>query len=343
VEEDSTRVLAVTPPSWRATKDISLKDDLLEEVGRMIGYDSIPIQPPAVLAAPPPRNEERLFHRAVRSTLVEQGFTEVYNYSFISEEQARAFGLDPKDHVAVANPISSDQSLMRMSLLPEIWKNIQENSKHFESFRLFEIGREIHKQSSGLPQEIPHLVAATLRRDDGQAGLMELKRVAEHLMPGCDLSPATARPYEHPARTTEVLWRGSVLGRLFELRPSMTTGRAAILDVDLAQLERLLPSGKRYQPILRFPSSAFDLSVVVETRKLTGDIQKQLAALAGVDLAAIEFLRQYSGPPLSEGTKSVSFRVTVASLDHTLSSEEVTAIRNRIIDGMRAMGYELRV
>ena len=123
----------------------------------------------------------------------------------------------------------------------------------------------------------------------------------------------------------------------------MTTGRAAILDVDLALLKQLLPSEKRYQPILRFPSSAFDLSVVVETRKLTGDIRKELTSLAGVDLVDIEFLRQYSGPPLSEGTKSVSFRLTVASSDHTLSSDEVTAIRNRIIDGMRAIGYELRL
>ncbi len=73
-----------------------------------------------------------------------QGFTEVYNYSFISEEQARAFGFDPAGLVEVANPIASDQNFLRPSLLPGILKNIRDNAKNFDSFRLFEIGREIH-------------------------------------------------------------------------------------------------------------------------------------------------------------------------------------------------------
>jgi phenylalanyl-tRNA synthetase beta chain len=343
VSKESPRVLSVSVPSWRATRDISIKDDLVEEVGRMIGYGSITPQAPAVVSTPPPRNEERLFHRSVRSALVEQGFTEVHNYSFMSEEQARAFGFDPADHVALANPISSDQSLMRRSLLPEIWQNIEENSKHFDSFRLFEIGREIHKQLSGLPKEIPHLMAAVYARDDGQAGLMELKRVAEHLMAGCEVCPVAARPYEHPVRAAELLWRGATMGRLFELHPSMVSGRAAILDVDLELLQNLQTQEKRYEPIRRFPSSAFDLSVVAGLRDLVGDMRKQLVTFAGGDLESIEFLRQYTGPPLPEEKKSLSFRLTIAATDHTLSSDEVAIIRTRIIDGMRRLGCELRL
>jgi phenylalanyl-tRNA synthetase beta chain len=121
------------------------------------------------------------------------------------------------------------------------------------------------------------------------------------------------------------------------------TGRAAIVEIDLREMDRLRRAEKRYQPIRRYPASAFDLTVMALLRELAGDLEKKLAALAGADLDSIEFVRQYSGPPLPEGVKSVSFRLTVAAADHTLSSAEVGQIRQRIIDGMKAAGYELRV
>ena len=101
-------------PSWRATKDVSIKDDLLEEVGRIVGYDSITPAAPLMPVEPPPVDEERLFFRGVRAMLAAQGFTEVHNYSFISEDQARSIGMDPAGHVEVANPITVDQSLLRL-------------------------------------------------------------------------------------------------------------------------------------------------------------------------------------------------------------------------------------
>jgi phenylalanyl-tRNA synthetase beta chain len=337
-------VFAVTVPSWRATKDVSLKDDLVEEVGRMIGYDSIEPRPPAVLTTVPPANEERAFHRRVRAIFADQGFTEVYNYSFVAEADARAFGMEPADHVTVANPIAPNQSLLRMSLLPELRANVLENSKHCDAFRIFEIGREIHQQPQGLPRETPHLAAAIYSKDgDGAAGLLEMKRAAECLMPGAEARPAAARPYEHPARAAEIHWRGVVAGRLFELHPLLAEGRTAMLDLDLPLVQAAAPKAQGYTPIRRYPSSAFDLSVVARDRELVGDLRGNLAALAGPLLQSIVYQRQYAGPPLAEGTKSVSFRLTLGSQERTLSSEEVAEIRARLIDGMRAQGYDLRL
>jgi phenylalanyl-tRNA synthetase beta chain len=343
VSEPEPKVFSVTVPSWRATKDIAIKDDLVEEVGRMIGYDAITPQAPLMPVTVPPSDESRLFGRGVRAMLAAQGFTEVYNYSFISEDQARELGFEPEAHVAVENPIAADQSLMRLSLVPGILKNLRENSRHFDSFRLFEIGREIHKRESGLPNEVPRIAAAMFSRDDGQVNLFELKRVAECLMPGARVRPAAPRPFEHPARACEVLWQENVVGRLFELHPTLVAGRAAILDLDLDLMLRLRPREKQYKPIQRYPASPFDLSVIAGTRELAGDLEKRLAALAGERLTAIEFLRRYSGPPIPEGQQSISFKLTVAAPDHTLTAEEVSAIRSRIIQGMREQGYELRV
>ncbi|MGO4885366.1 MAG: phenylalanine--tRNA ligase subunit beta [Bryobacteraceae bacterium] len=345
VSQAAPGVFSVTVPSWRATKDISVKDDLVEEVGRMIGYDSIMPRPPAVLTSVPPANPERAFHRRVRAIFQDEGFTEVYNYSFVAEADARAFGMQPEEHVMVANPIAPNQSLLRMSLLPELRGNVLENAKRFDAFRLFEIGREIHKQTPGLPREIPHLAAAIYSKDgDGAAGLFEMKRMAECLMPGAEARPCAARTYEHPARAAEIYWEGAAMGRLFELHPSLAEGRTAMLDVDLTAVQAAAQSRHvQYTPIRRYPSSGFDLSVVAGDRELVGDLHGKLAALAGPLLESIEYQRQYAGPPLPEGAKSVSFRVTVGSAERTLASEEVGAVRARLIEGMRAQGYDLRL
>jgi len=344
VSRPEPRVFSVTVPSWRATKDVSVKDDLVEEVGRMVGYDSIVPAPPAVLASIPPVNEERVFEREVRGLFLALGFTEVYNYSFVSEAAAAAFGWKPEDHVGVANPIASDQNLLRLSLLPGIRNNILDNSKHFDSFRIFEIGREIRKQPQGLPEETPHLAAAVYAKDDGQAGLFELKHAAECLLEGIEVRQAAALGYEHPARAAEILYQAEVIGRLAELHPRLIEqGRAAVLDVDLDRLRALRRPPGKYTPFRRYPGSAFDLSVVAGEREPVAELRKKLAGFAGDMLESIEFVRQYAGPPLPPGNKSVSFRLTVGSSRRTLSLEEVGAIRAGIIERMQALGYELRV
>jgi phenylalanyl-tRNA synthetase beta chain len=345
VAETRPRVFSVAVPSWRATKDISMKDDLVEEVGRMVGYDSITPVAPLVPARVPPSNMERRFQHEVRNIFVDQGFSEVYNYSFLSEEAVRAFGFDPAAHVRVTNPIASDQVLLRESLLPGVWRNIQENSKHRDSFRLFEIGNEIHKPYEGLPDEVPHLVAAIYERQgDGAASLFEIKRAAECLMAGLEAWPAEAAPYEHPARAANLLWKGERVGRMFELHPSLVeTGRAAMLDLDLRVVRGLAAEDVKYTPFRRYPSSAFDLSVIAAERELARRLEAKIASFAGPLLESTRFLRQYSGAPLEAGQKSVSFRVTVGSPERTLSSDEVSEIRERIIERMRKLGYELRV
>ena len=164
----------VTVPSWRATKDVSIKEDLVEEIGRMIGYDNITPVAPLSPARVPPANPERAFHHRVREMAAAQGFTEVYNYSFISEESAKMFGFT--NLVEVENPIASDQNYLRPSLLPGILKNIHDNARHFDSFRFFEIGNEVHPD-----HETPHFVAVIFSKD---TQLLELKRLAECLLPG---------------------------------------------------------------------------------------------------------------------------------------------------------------
>jgi phenylalanyl-tRNA synthetase beta chain len=281
----------------------------------------------------PPEAPPRKYLRRVRNMAAAQGFTEVYNYSFVTEEMARAFHVNLEEHVGVANPIASGQTLLRASLLPAILKNILDNSRHLPAFRLFEIGREIHARDGALPDEIPHFAAAMYAREsDGRESLFELKRLAECLMDGCETRLAPARPFEHPERAAIIAWRGEDAGRLFELHPSLgIKGRAALLDLDLTKMEKLGHRERSYEPLRRFPVSAFDLSVVVGLREPSVKIERRLVSAAGSDLVEIEFLREYTGEPLPPDRKSVTFRLTVGASDRTLSSEEVAAIRERVI------------
>jgi phenylalanyl-tRNA synthetase beta chain len=370
VAEPTSGVLSVTVPTWRATKDITIKDDLLEEIGRMVGYATVPPVPPMRPATPPWFNAPRMFQHRIGEACAAQGFNETINYSFISEEMARRFGFAPEDHLRVTNPISSEQSLMRLSLLPGIHRNILENAKRFDEFRLFEIGYEIHKANGAaparngaatvrercapasgasdscptLPIEIPHLMAAIYSKGDGAAALYELKRLAECLMPGCDVTPVESLNYEHPARSVSVEWRGATLGRILELHPSLVeTGRAAVLGLDLEQLFSLGDEPKRYTPIQRYPSTSFDLSVLAGLRELAGVLRKQILAAAGECCESVEYLYSYRGNPFPEDKQSLTYRVTLCAPDRTLSSDEASAVRSAIIDALRAQGYELRV
>jgi phenylalanyl-tRNA synthetase beta chain len=171
-----------------------------------------------------------------------------------------------------------------------------------------------------------------VREGDGREALFELKHLAECLMEGCRLRPATARAFEHPERAAIVAWRGEDIGRLFELHPSLVSkGRASILDLDLTKMEKLDDRERRYQPLRRFPTSSFNITVDAPLRALAGDIEHKLAGAAGSDLVEIKFLGEYVADPRKGERKSVSYRLTVGAWDRTLTSEEAAAIREKVM------------
>jgi phenylalanyl-tRNA synthetase beta chain len=177
----------------------------------------------------------------------------------------------------------------------------------------------------------------------GEANLFELKRIARQLLSGARLEPDAALPHEHPFRAARMDWQGETVGRLFEFHPEHCQGRGAVLYVDLDQALRLVPGVEKYTPLRRYPTSSFDLSVVVESREYSGVVQDAIRRFGGEHLIEVQFVRAYEGAPLPEGQKSLSYRLVVGALDHTLSNEELSTIRQNVIDGLRGEGRELRV
>jgi phenylalanyl-tRNA synthetase beta chain len=153
--------------------------------------------------------------------------------------------------------------------------------------------------------------------------------------------PAESRPYEHPRRAAEIVAGEAVIGRLFEFHPRMVeTGRAAALDLDLTLVQKLQRSDVRYYPLRRFPTAAFDLTVIAPARASIGELESRITTLVAKDLVSIAFLREFTAP---DGSRSLSYRITAGASDRTLESEEVSAIRARIIAGLREAGFELKV
>jgi phenylalanyl-tRNA synthetase beta chain len=290
----------------------------------------------------------RAYLRQIRAGLAAQGFTEVHNYSFLNEADLLRFGFDVSGHIGVRNPIASELTHLRRSLLPGIFKNIASNVRHFSEFRLFEIGSEIHPRDRKLPEEVAHAVAVIYSRRADEQDFFELKRVMECVFPPARLRAADPHTYEHPTRTAEILWRDMVIGRQFELHPVLLhqegiEGRAVLFDVDLHLAQQMSASESfTYRSPRRYPTSGFDLSAVADLRTPVSRIQEELTRLAGADLAGIDFVRQYVGSPLPPGQKSVSYHLEVGALDRTLTAEEGTAIRNRIVQGMQEAGFEIR-
>ena len=209
---------------------------------------TIPSRPhaPLVAASVPPANPEREFQHEARDLFVDLGFTEVYNYSFIGEEAARAFGLDPAAHVRVANPIASDQALMRASLLPGIWKNIAGEHQAQGAFRLFEIGLEIHKRAAGLAGRNPAPGGGDLRAArrwrGGPVRIEARRRVPDAGRAGDARRGASLTSIRRARRKSN--GAASAVGRLFELHPSLVeSGRAAVLDLDLRAVRELRAAG----------------------------------------------------------------------------------------------------
>jgi phenylalanyl-tRNA synthetase beta chain len=332
---DQGDLLSVTVPTWRATKDISIPDDLVEEIGRMVGYASIPPTAPLMPVAPPPVNVERRYHNRLRGIATQQGFTEVYNYSFVSEAQAAKLEIPVEAHIKVLNPIASDQSLMRTTLLHGVLKNFEDNAKHFASFRFFEIGKEIHKQATGLPQEVSHLAAGVY----GENGLAELTRLAECLCGKVRIVPdAQVRPFEHPLRAAKVQAGDTLIGRLFEFHPDWVEGRASVLDLNLDTTSQLQGPVK-YQPIRRFPASEFDLSVVVPTRTYASKVEDVLSAAKTTHTESIHFTTDFTLP---NGDRSLTFRIVIAAKDRTMTQEEINKERESFVQALATAGFSLR-
>ena len=326
----------VDVPSWRP--DCEREIDVIEEVARHHGYTRIARTMPAItqVGGLTPYQRHR---RQVREILVGAGLSEAWATSFLAADDLARAGLPP-DAVEVENPLAAEESVLRPSLLPGLLRAIGSNAGHRRAqVGLFEIGHVFLPPPAGqqLPHEPEHLAVAL-----GGADAQDAVRIWNVLIEGMRLVDialeGTSLPGLHPTRSAVVVAGGRPVGAIGEVDPQVLAahdieGRVGWFEVDLGALLRSPRRPAIYRPVSRFPSADIDLAFVVEETVPAAAVERTLSRAAGDLLERIELFDVFRSPSL-EGRRSLAWRLRFSALDHTLTEDELTALRLRVIDAV---------
>lgn len=336
----------VTIPSWRY--DSSSEIDVVEEVGRMYGYENIgAIVPPSIhFGTLSDRQAER---RLARDVLVGLGFAEAMPMPFLAPDDLTRAGLSD-DPISITNPLIADESVLRTSLLPGLLKTLAYNESHRNAgVALFEVGHIFRRpvESQPLPDEHEHLAVAVAAAE-APAAVEAWEALAEALAIRDRALVAGTAPGLHATRSAAVIVSGERVGALGEVDPTVLanhgiTERVAWLEIDLGRLFDLPHGDRPYKLLSRFPSSDIDLAFETADVVPAADVERALRDAGGELLVRLELFDVYRGPGLAPDTRSLAYRLRLQAVDHTLTDGEVAGIRERCIDAVQsATGASLR-
>jgi phenylalanyl-tRNA synthetase beta chain len=357
---DSASEVRVTAPYWRS--DISLVEDVVEEVARVIGYDRIPVTMPA--GKVPRQNPAPIigFKQAVRGDLTGYGFYEVVTYSLTSLDLMNkllpeAHPLEPEP-LRVLRPMSTEQEYLRPTLRANLLAALEANRRHEESgIRLFELGRVYHRRSNDLPAE-PEMLCALMagpRFDKSWHGggepfdFFDAKGVVEGLLGQLGIEAGFAPGDDEslsPAKQAAIVIEGKKVGVVGELHRKVADAfdlaePVYLIEVNLSELLPFTLEPELYQPISRFPAVVRDIALVVDagvTHRQVVDIISGFPLVADVALFDL-----YTGGKLPAGKKSLAYRITFQSPSQTLTDEAVNKVQQKIIDRLaKELGATLR-
>ena len=371
-------------PYYRATRDISIQDDLVEEVGRIHGYENIEEAAPKINSTAPARRAMLEFENKIQDTLTGLGFSEIYNYSFMSAAKAESCGYDVSRAVELENPLDANLQLIRTTLVPGMLETVSKNARYSSSMFLYELGRgyEIDgdrrttgrmftaeerrllclaymsgvNESSGACAVKPGVAKGA----DYYAALNAVGRIAAlvsrselEITPLQFRAEGSAAPdfsafkaWMHPYRAATLALKGRPLGIIAEVHPSQLDDldeRVVVAELDLELLLGADPEPRLFQPLPKFPDSFFEMSVVMPEKAHYTELRRIITnnvphgLLRRLEVAAV-----YEGPPLEQGEKSISVKLSLGAESRTLSGEELSRIQNGLIETIGGSQFKLR-
>lgn len=343
-------VREVLVPTWRP--DCTREIDLIEEVGRHLGYSSIRRTrhlSPRVGGLSAYQRERRL----IRATLVGLGADEAWTSAMVPPEDHSCIG-SGGPVIELEDPLAREESTLRASLLPGLLRAVAFNSAHQEAaLRLFEVGRVFGWPAQGaeLPAEREMLgVVLAMEADDAAAAVRAWRALAAALRLAPVEMVAASPPGMHPTRTARLVAPdGLELGEVGEVHPALLElaglrgRRIGWLGLDLGLLHAVPRRSLEGRPISRFPSAEIDLAFVVGEAVPAAEVEATIASAAGDKLAGIALFDVYRSAQLGAGQRSLAYRVNFAALDHTLTEVELTELRQACVGAVEsAHGARLR-
>lgn len=362
--------LAVTVPVYR--RDVRRRQDVVEEIARIAGYERLPATIPSGVLPPVYRDPVYRLRRAIRSDLVAAGFSEVVTYVAVDERDLALFadenggGWTASDRVPgwrrLVNPMNPDRPALRPTLIPSLVEAAAANLKHADSVRLVELA---HVYLSGGMDAEWHEVEmcgivtvgkrdpVALDADRREMDVLDLKGALEAALRRRGATAPTFRPVTlpgfHPGRAADVLVAGDRIGRFGELHPDFAARlgidghRVSVGEIDLDRLLSLLPADDREAPVWRTLPVEQDFAVVVTEQTAAGDVRVALTRAAGPLATSVRLFDVYRGPSIGEGKKSLAFRVTFTAPERSLTDQDIAKIRPKIEKVLRQqVGGELR-
>jgi phenylalanyl-tRNA synthetase beta chain len=365
VRREDEALLVVTPPSFRS--DLEREIDLIEEVARMDGYQSIPATLPKGPPAWETRGKEYLVEKTVKEMLIHYGYYEVITYSFTSPASLDRIKLPPDDprrrFVRIINPLTEDFSVLRTTLIPGLLETARYNlSWKNSNLRLFELKKIfLHQAGEDLPKEVKYLAGLASGFDQNIHWTSPSRAVDFYDIKGCiqDLLEAQQIrgvlferaedvPYLHPGNASRILWGDEVLGVLGEVHPHVLKhyeiqGKAYLFDLNFEQVVKVSGEKRRFQPLPKFPAVYRDLSVVVDEGLEVGKVTEAIWNFQQPFIDEVSLFDLYQGAPIPKGKKGVSYHIRYQATDRTLTDEEVNRYHEEVISRLRKMfGLELR-
>ncbi len=356
-------------PSFRASKDITIEQDLVEEIGRIHRYGNIDEKPLRFEIVPPPRDERRRLVRQLQDRLAGGArFHETLSYSFIEDDLLEKLGELDRPHVCVINPVNQNESRIRRRVAPSLLPALEPNRRQRSDVRLFEIGKAYepeHANARGEPRE-RHLLALAwagtppdkqARFDENR--LMRLQATVDDLVRawGCGTlawsSEGAAPAWAHPGKCLFLApdRESTPVAIVAELEPGLAprlglTGdlasEVALGEVDLDVLLDTPQAGVGYRPLPRFPGIKVDVAVAVAEDSPAGFWVELIEKAGKSQVAEIELFDLYRGPSIGAGRKSLAFHVLLQSATKTLAENDEQKFLQRFERLVGEAGGELR-
>ena len=345
-------------PKWRI--DIEVKADIAEEVARIYGYNNIPLTIIRGVAQAKLTPEQK-YTRKLERTMLSIGCNEISTYSFVSPKNFDKIRI-PADSplrktVVITNPLGEDTSVMRTTIIPSMCEVLARNYNYRNAVaRLYEIGNEyIPVSGKELPDEPARLAIGMYGNNvdfydikGAVDEIMEEMGIMDYDVTACaEDCPIEEYVAFHPGRSAIVTKDDTVLAIMGELHPETLENyeigvKAYVAKLLIPEMMSVSVTEKTYKPLPKFPATTRDLSVVCDDSITVASLEKAIKNAVGKILEKVTLFDVYKGSQIAEGKKSVSFSISMRSMESTLTDEQADAAMKRVLKAMTEFGAELR-
>ena len=338
---DSEKAI-VKVPSRRL--DISIKEDLIEEVSRIYGVDNIEGKLPVV---PMRKGSYDKTQREIRNKMISLGLNETLSYILINDKEVRNYTLDEFEPLKLLDPITEDRNTLRYSMIPSLYKIYEyNNARGQKDISIFEIGKGFYKKGEVYGEDTKLCVLMTgkyllgIENNKNNVDFYVIKGVAEEIFEYLGYENRYSfikeqMPKEmHPGQSAYINVNGTNVGIIGKIHPNITKEDVYVLEINLDELLQKKVGKMKYKEISKFPSIKKDLAFVVNKNMISKDIEKVIKNAGGSLLTKIEVFDVYQGSNLPEDKKSIAYSLTFLDNKKTLTDEEINNIMNKIIENV---------